>query len=442
VSSDNTVTLTWTPSVDDKIVATAMYRGYAIPIPGVDHYKVYRIEGETEVQVGSNLPALSSSIVDDKVPAGATTVTYRVDAFDLDNQTKGALVEVPVGVGPVFDAIFRDKDQSPVYLVALTTDARTPYQQDFSDFIAFAKAFETAEGDALYNPRADATGDAKIDFFDFVEFAKAYNRVAVEQSTDKGTTWVIIPATKPVIVTPAKPGVNENAELSLKLGSDRVLAGQTISVDVSLANLEALQGYGFELIYDSEKFEFLGSAAAEDDLLKSAGGETPLFFEYAEPGRVTVANAIVNGGSVSGGGAVATLTFKVLREFEDNARFEVADGLVVDPSALTNQVVVLGALDIQSTPTEFSLLQNFPNPFNPETTIKYNLAEGADVHLRIYNIVGQVVRTLVAERQSAGRYQVRWEGTDDRGMAVSSGIYFYQISTGKFQDVKRLMLLK
>jgi hypothetical protein len=157
---------------------------------------------------------------------------------------------------------------------------------------------------------------------------------------------------------------------------------------------------------------------------------------------VTVANAIVNGGSVSGGGAVATLTFKVLREFEDNARFEVADGLVVDPSDLTNQVVVLGALNIQSTPTEFALLQNFPNPFNPETTIKYNLAEGADVHLRIYNIVGQVVRTLVAERQSAGRYQVRWGGTDDRGMTVSSGIYFYQISTGKFQDVKRLMLLK
>jgi hypothetical protein len=322
----------------------------------------------------------------------------------------------------------------------MSTDTRTPYQEDFADFIAFARAFETVEGDANYNPRADANGDKEIGFPDFVEFAKAYNRTAVEQSAD-GVTWAPIPVSKPV-VAPAKPGVNENAELSLKLGSDRVLTGQTISVDVSLANLEALQGYGFELIYDSEKFEFVGSAAAEDDLLKSAGGETPLFFEYAEPGRVTVANAIVNGGSVSGGGAVATLTFKVLREFEDNARFEVADGLVVDPSALTNQVVVLGALDIQSTPTEFSLLQNFPNPFNPETTIKYNLAEGADVHLRIYNIVGQVVRTLVAERQSAGRYQVRWEGTDDRGMTVSSGIYFYQISTGKFQDVKRLMLLK
>jgi flagellar hook assembly protein FlgD len=65
------------------------------------------------------------------------------------------------------------------------------------------------------------------------------------------------------------------------------------------------------------------------------------------------------------------------------------------------------------------------------------------VSLRIYNVVGQVVRTLVAEQQSAGRYTVRWNGTDDRGVSVSSGIYFYQITAGgDFGDVKKLMLLK
>ena len=87
-------------------------------------------------------------------------------------------------------------------------------------------------------------------------------------------------------------------------------------------------------------------------------------------------------------------------------------------------------------------MQNFPNPFNPETTIKYNVAEGGNVSLRIYNVVGQVVRTLVAEQQSAGRYTVRWSGNDDRGVSVSSGIYFYQITAEGFADVKKLMLLK
>jgi hypothetical protein len=93
-------------------------------------------------------------------------------------------------------------------------------------------------------------------------------------------------------------------------------------------------------------------------------------------------------------------------------------------------------------PPVFTLHQNFPNPFNPETTIKYDLAEASHVKLRIYNVVGQVVRTLVAEHQPAGQYQVKWNGIDDRGIPVSSGIYLYQISTGKFQDIRRLMLLK
>jgi hypothetical protein len=151
---------------------------------------------------------------------------------------------------------------------------------------------------------------------------------------------------------------------------------------------------------------------------------------------------VINGSSISGGGDIVTLTFKVLQEFEDNARFEIASGIVADPNQLSNPAVVGGVLEIQSTPTEFSLLQNFPNPFNPETTIQYNLAESADVNLHIYNVVGQVVRTLVSERQSAGRYRVQWSGMDDRGVPVSSGIYFYEIRAGKNKQVLKLMLLK
>jgi hypothetical protein len=232
--------------------------------------------------------------------------------------------------------------------------------------------------------------------------------------------------------------------MTMSLGTDRVLPGQTVTLTVSLANATSLQGYGFTLNYDADKFELVESAAAEQDLLKVNGGETPLFLSHPEkPGQVMVANAIVGGSPVAGEGQVATLTFRVLREFEEDARFEIAKGLVFDAENLSNPAVTLASMNVQSTPVDFALVQNFPNPFNPETTIKYNLAEGANVNLRIYNVVGQVVRTLVAESQSAGRYSVRWNGTDDRGAPVSSGIYFYQLSAGtQFQDVKKLMLLK
>jgi hypothetical protein len=210
---------------------------------------------------------------------------------------------------------------------------------------------------------------------------------------------------------------------------------------MSVLNAESLQGYGFSVEFDRDKFEFVEAGPAADDLLKTGGAETPLFLKHVDGNKVMVANALA-GDAVSGEGQVVSFTFKVLGDFEDQARFDIADAVVFDGDNLSNPALVLGSLEVQTTPTEFALLQNYPNPFNPETTIKYNLAEGAGVQLRIYNIVGQVVRTLVSEQQSAGRYQVRWDGTDDRGSAVSSGIYFYQVSAGSFSDVKRLMLLK
>jgi hypothetical protein len=231
--------------------------------------------------------------------------------------------------------------------------------------------------------------------------------------------------------------------ISLNLESNKVLVGQTVTLNVSVDNAASLQGFGFGLTYDTDKFEFVNATPAEEDLLKADGAETPVFLMNEDaPGELSIANAIVDGSPVTGTGDVVSLTFRVLTEFEDNARFEIAEGVVFDGSKLTNFVVALGNLNVESTPTEFALLQNFPNPFNPETTIKYNLADGKNVSLRIYNVVGQVVRTLVAEQQNAGRYTVRWNGTDDRGVSVSSGIYFYQIAAGDYSDVKKLMLLK
>ena len=316
-----------------------------------------------------------------------------------------------------------DADGNPVYLIS---DADMMVGVD--DFLALVAAFGSSKGDDNYNAQADVDDNGMVNVDDFLEFITSFGRTAVG------------PATKPLVLA---PGINENAEFSLSLGSERVVAGELVAVDVSLANVAALVGYGFALNYETDKFEFVSVAPADEDLLKSTGGET-LFHHIVADGRVTVANGLYNGTAVSGGGDVVRFVFRVLREFEDNARFEIADGLVFDPSQLQNPAVVAGVLELQSTPREFALHQNFPNPFNPDTTIKYDLAESADVTLHIYNVLGQVVRTLVAsEAQNAGRYQIRWNGMDDRGVPVSSGVYFYQISAdGKFSDVRKLMLLK
>jgi len=93
-------------------------------------------------------------------------------------------------------------------------------------------------------------------------------------------------------------------------------------------------------------------------------------------------------------------------------------------------------------PKDFRLSQNYPNPFNPHTLIEYDLPEEARVKIKIYNILGQRVITLVDEEKPAGRYQVSWNGRDEKGEQVSTGIYFYRIKAGGFQGTKKLLLIR
>ena len=90
----------------------------------------------------------------------------------------------------------------------------------------------------------------------------------------------------------------------------------------------------------------------------------------------------------------------------------------------------------------FRLSQNYPNPFNPETQISFNLPEGAKVFLALYNVFGQKVRTLLDTSLPAGWYKVTWDGKDDEGISMASGVYFYRLLAGDKVNTKKMILLK
>jgi photosystem II stability/assembly factor-like uncharacterized protein len=90
----------------------------------------------------------------------------------------------------------------------------------------------------------------------------------------------------------------------------------------------------------------------------------------------------------------------------------------------------------------FALGQNYPNPFNPTTLIQYQLSVVSNVELTIYNQLGQEVRTLVKERQSTGAYQIEWNGQDNMGKPVASGIYLYRLKAGSFIQTRKMLLLQ
>jgi fibronectin type 3 domain-containing protein len=96
----------------------------------------------------------------------------------------------------------------------------------------------------------------------------------------------------------------------------------------------------------------------------------------------------------------------------------------------------------ENTPRSFSLKQNYPNPFNPETIIEYNLPKGCQVEMVVYNVLGQKVRTLIEEHQKPGRHRVLWDGRDEEGRDVSSGIYLYRMKTSEFAQTKKMILLR
>ena len=94
-----------------------------------------------------------------------------------------------------------------------------------------------------------------------------------------------------------------------------------------------------------------------------------------------------------------------------------------------------------------SLMQNFPNPFNPETWIPYYLAKAAAVTVRIYNVKGELIRSIDVGRQTAGAYTNRqraayWDGKDDTGQSIASGVYFYQLLADDFSETRRMVVMK
>lgn len=169
-------------------------------------------------------------------------------------------------------------------------------------------------------------------------------------------------------------------------------------------------------------------------------------------------NAIMTGNARDGYFAVATadLSRRSIARVGDSLEVTVTDttgeiasekfDFTITPNALTTAVLPV-RLDGVGTPKETLLLQNYPNPFNPETWIPYYLSEDAPVSLSIYDMTGQRIRTLSLGFQLAGFYQNRsraayWDGRNDLGEQVSSGVYFYQLSTPSSRQMRRMVIVK
>lgn len=125
------------------------------------------------------------------------------------------------------------------------------------------------------------------------------------------------------------------------------------------------------------------------------------------------------------------------REFvssEKEARFRLIVG--------TDSYVASEAKRLLEVPSQTALYQNIPNPFNPGTIIRYEIADKGPVQLRIYNVQGALVKVLEDRHREPGRYEVRWNGEDEGGQQIGSGVYFYRLTAPGFKQTKKMVMLK
>ena len=119
-----------------------------------------------------------------------------------------------------------------------------------------------------------------------------------------------------------------------------------------------------------------------------------------------------------------------------------------NPSAMINNIVMLTIIEELATsnevvlPVDYALHQNYPNPFNPITDIKYDLPDNEEVLVVIYDIMGRQIRSLLHQKQLAGYHQVQWDGRNDFGETVASGMYVYALKAGKYLNTKKMVMLK
>ncbi len=234
-------------------------------------------------------------------------------------------------------------------------------------------------------------------------------------------------------VVSVQPGTLETPEV-----------GEHITLHVDITGGESVAGYQFTVAYDASALRYV--AVTNADYLPSETFALPL----PEADSVTLVAAALKGTPLSAGdGMLATLTFEVLALKPFGVH--LTDVVLSDatPTALavrwsdTRLDDALEMLPAEQT----SLLGNYPNPFNPETWIPYQLAEAADVTLTIYGANGQLVRTLTLGYQAAGVYHRKgraayWDGKNDFGERVASGLYFYTLTAGDFTATGRMLIVK
>jgi hypothetical protein len=387
------------------------------------------------------------------------------------HQADGLVVDFVPGTGPQTfeDTGFTDASRNVHYYTAFTRDSAGNYSvaaataQDRStsywladareptgtpgmydgfvnyyDKIAYSYSYYSSEGESHYDneldvgPTDDTSGtgipltDNIIDFEDVMILAMNYGDVSPASTRDEGLPDEAIRYRGVLALERerAEPAVGDVVEINLTL---RISDGRA-------------KGVSSVVTFEEDALEFLSAVQGERE---GNAVEGFFFAREEEAGRLRVDFAVLGSeATMPESCAVATLRFLV--STEESSALDIDEVVLRDPwnadmICLTSGLHLGGSEEV---PLKLRLGQNVPNPFNPRTTIAFDIPERSSVTLRVYGVDGREVAALVNEPRDAGAYEVLWDGTDDRGADAASGVYFYVLDAGGRRLSEKMVLMR
>ncbi len=274
---------------------------------------------------------------------------------------------------------------------------------------------------AEYEPVFDLDNDGSVGLFDLALFADKY-----------GTAYTLAKAIERVD--------GKNAETLLDAIKVMDFQNDIVELTIKANQMKSLSGYSFDLKFNTEEYEFVD---VRNDKPFDGEGVNPVFLKSVEDGQITVAgvtNEFTDENSLSGEAPLVTFVFKWVG---DDASEMFIDNIQVIDTDYNMNKLERTSVDPVPLPEEFELMNNYPNPFNPVTKMRFALPKSENVTIVIYNVLGQKVKTLVSNQKfRAGIRTFKWNGTNDQGMRVGSGTYIYRIKMGNYVSSKKMTLIK
>jgi hypothetical protein len=415
----NKTHLSWTnPTGDATWVGVEIRRDrwYDYPqyTPPAPSYPANEMEGAFVVQTSG-----SSNDDDPLVPPANSRDIYYYSAFSYD--LAGNYSGYDTGAS----------DRATNYWLG---DIDSTGTVDAGDLVVFSGAYASAEGGAGWLAEADfgpsddysrfgiPMPDDIVQFEDLMVFAMNYGNVAPSGVSGRHLAERRAPLAEQIsfrFEQIESPNPDGTVRISVILVNDAsLLKGMRLTIDYGRSNQLVRVDKGTLV---RQEGAFLGSLAAV-------------------PGRVYVDVAVLGvDRAFEGSGEVARLTVRPVAG--DAVVVALAEADLRDVYNERDVIESTGSADAY-VPTVSSLHQNHPNPFNPTTTVTYDVAALGVVSIRIYNVSGQLVRTLVDGFKGVGRYDAIWDGRDNGGATVTTGVYFYRMTAAGYEQTMKMTLLK